>query len=515
MEFETPRAGTYRVGLAIEAPTIAALAPGQPRYSAEDLQEAVVIRYPYDWSYAGKRNVLNVRPRLVMPGVLAGGQVYLVETHELMAVRLEAANEGRTRALLLAHRVYNDGGDAATADLELEAGERVRLRVRVFDSIAEANRARFGPKPRLTGRMMQVAYRGWTATRFTEQDYRRVADKLQGVYDCAIIREVETHDWIPPIFHERGIKALSYQYLGALRRYTPQAPEGREAELGMMGAGGELHTAPKSPGGAWLLCDLRRPEMRDLFVQKARAAIEAGFDGVFLDGYPFWADATGRRGGNAPNAMQSLAHARWELLRDTAQTVHEANPEAVLGVLANQYYDSLGEADFVLKERMYFAWDEFAREFDDRRTSVAQDLDLAWEQGEAPYVAGALAHGVKGYSPISVQSAVHFLRRPTGLLYLGTGDFTPARLDEWLETVVALAREDDLYIAKIEPAECAVHFEGRSTIWADEDCTIELSRSAWLTDETGECQQHQVRRAQLVPERRYQILRECPQEVRE
>jgi hypothetical protein len=509
LALRAPRDGSYCFGLALEAATVTALAAGRPEYSAEALQESLTLRYPYDWTYQGSRNVLSVRPRLVMPGVAAGGRLYLMDTHELAAVRLEPTEAGLLRALLLAHRFHNDGGDAATAELRLRAGDRVRLDILVFDGLADANRSLFGTAEPMQGRMTQTAYRGWTARSFGEEEYREAARRLADAFDYVIVREVGIHDWIPPIFHQRGIKVIAYQYLAALRRYSAQVPEEREAALAMTGSGGQLYTAPTSPGGAWLLLDIRREQMRELLVARARAAIEAGFDGIFLDGTAFFADAAGRRGGNVPEADHSLAWAQWKLLSETADAVHAAAPGAFLGVLGNHYYDSLGAADFVVKERMYFAWDDFAREFDQRRTSVGQEFDLAWEDGQAPYVLKNLAYGVKGYSPISVQSALHFIRRPTGLFYMEPGDFLPDRLDAWLDTVLAIATQDDLYITSIDPPDCRVHFEGLATVWADQDCTVEFSRPACLLAESGECQQHQVNKAQLPVHRRYQVVRDC------
>lgn len=509
--FGPEREGVYSFGVSIEAPEIVALAPGLPSYRAASLPEPVVLRYPYDWTWHGKRNVLNARPRLVMPGIKAGGRVYLADTHELFSVKLERAGKVRVRALLLKHRVHNDGGDVAAADLRLRVGQRGQLDVLSFEDLAQANEARFGIAVPMKGRATQAAYRGWISASLTEAHYGKIAGKLKGTFDYVIVREVQCHDWLPPIFHAHGIKALSYQYLGALRRYSSQVSDAVERQMGMSDAVGGLYTAPRSPDGAWLLCDIRRSEVRRRFVQNARDAIRAGFDGVFLDGYPFWVDATGRRGGNAPNATCSLAHARWLLLREIRNAVHEADPDAKLGVLGNQYYDSLGEADFIVKERMYFGWDDFARQFDDRRTLVMQDFDVPFEEGQAPYAAKNVMYGVKGYSPISVQTCLHFLRRPTGLLYIGLGDFFPERLDDWLNALLAVATQDDLYITAIEPRSCRVHFAGLDTMWSDASCAVRFSMPACVaTEEHDEKHHHQVRQLQMTARTRYRVLRECP-----
>lgn len=509
LAFEAPADGVYRIGLAIIGESLTPLAPGLAEYAAADLVEPLTLPYPYDWSYVGKRNVLNY-PRLALPGVLAEGQVYVLDTRELTAAVLESTEDGRIRALLLAHRYLNDGADAATPDLVLRAGDSVNLDVQVFDGLRAAAEGRTTPPRSIEGTMVQVAYRGWIGQVYGESEYARVAEALGGVYDWVIVREVGTHDWIPPILHQRGLKAMAYQYIGALRRYSSQVTEEMPETIGIRGAGGEVYTAPYTPDGPWLLADIRRADVREFFVQRVVAAIDAGFDGIFLDGTIFWPDSTGRRGGDVPGAEHSLAWAHWKLLSEITAAVHAADPEAVVGCLGNDYYDALGETDFVLKERMYFAWDEFAREFPDRKTKLQAVQDVAHETGESPLVGTHLAYGVKGYSSIAVRTGMGLVRQPTGLWYLGTGDHTPGTLDQWLATVVDHA-SGGLRITAVEPEDTWLHFEARDVIYADADCRIELSEPATITDEVGEVLGSGVTAYKLHAETRYRLL-EAPDE---
>ncbi len=511
MRFEAPADDTYRVGVALIAPTIMPCAPALREYSATDLADPVILRYPYDWTYSGRRNVMNL-PRLAAPMVRAGARWFAVDTHELWSLRLQACDDGRVEALLLAHRYLNDGADGATVELALQAGERVEMRLRVAAG-SEGYRLLQRDRPPLAvpGTMTQCAYRGWTAVEYGRERYAKIADALAGHYDAVIVREIGTADWIAPIFHERGIRVLAYQYLGALRRGSAQVTDGSEAEIGMAGSGGGLYTAPASPNGPWLLGDIRRPEVRELFVRRAVEAIEAGFDGLFFDGTNFFTDDTGRRGGNVPDAQHSLAWAHWKLLGEICDAVHAADPEAIVGTLGNDYYDALAVADFVLKERMYFGWETLGRELDRRGTTVNMLRDLAFETGEAPLVATQLVYGVKGFSSIAVQTARHFIRHPTGAIYLGTGDHSPESLDLWLDVIERHATED-LYVIAIDPPECTLHFEGRDTVWSDQDCRIELSRPACLADVEGRCLAHQVAVAELSAERHYRLLHDCARE---
>ncbi len=503
LSFTAPDDGVYQIGLAIAAPAVTLLSPDQ----REGLAEPLVLRYPYDWTVATKRNVMGWATRLVMPGAIAGDRLFLVDTHELTSVRVEATADG-VRALLLSHRFVNEGWDTATPDLELAAGDEVALEVLTFGSIAEANRARWGENPGLQATMVQSAYRGWTANFMSDDGYREIAQRLAGIFDWLIVRETEARPELPPILHERGMKAIAYQYLGALRRYSTQVAAEDEVALGMTGSGGEVFTAPRSPDGAWLLLDIRRPEMRDLCVARAVAAIDAGFDGIFLDGTNLFADAAGHRGGNVSDAEHSMAWAHWKLLSEITVAVHAANPDAIVGCLGNNWYDAINAADFGLKERMYFSWGNFDRDFTKRVIAVRSDLDLHWEDGQAPYAAKGLAYGVKGVTPIGVATARHFVRRPTGLEYTDTGDMLPEDVPAWLDVVTTITT-GDLYLTAIEPEGCTAHFAGLDTFWADEDCHVTTPRPACLLDEAGACQTHQSTAFDLKAGIHYRLVTNC------
>ena len=507
VSFTARQAGEYTVGLSVEARELTPLTPSREAIKPGALTGAIELHYPYDWTWRGSGNVLNRRPRLVMPGVEAGGEVYIVDTHELCAVRIEPTDRGTLRARLLKHRYHNDGGDAASATLPLEAGERVQFDVRVFDTVAEANRARFGERKALRGKIAQAAFRGWAGKGLSREGYGRIARELKGSIDYMIVREIVPHAWIPPLFHKQGLQAWHYQYWGALRRHSTQVPDGLPDKIGLRDTAGRLYTAPTSPKGAWLLCDIRRKDVRHILVANARTAIEAGFDGVFLDGYAMWADATGRRGGYAPHAAYSLHHARWLLLREIVAACRAVRDDAVIGVLGNQYYDTQGEADCIAKERMYWSWVKFARHFDMRETRIRQDLDVAFENGDAFYAAKNVAYGFKGYSPWSVQSARHFVRWPTGLNYFGTGDFFPDRLADWLASIKAITRDGEPYIRAIDPASAYVSFEGRDTMHSAEACTVRFSAPVCAFRDGRHA--HRVKELALQPGIKYRLAAEC------
>lgn len=473
--FRAPVSGTYSVGMVLDADAITPLSPGRPSLASADVRTPRVLHYPYDWTWGGKGNVLSRRPRLVMPGVEADGKLYVVDTRELWSVRVQRSGGDRVTASLLAHRTHNDGGDVASDSLDLTAGEEVRLGVRVFDSLAQAKLALYGERERLSGRMVQIAYRGWTARSLSRDAYAKAARKLRGLTDYMIIREVEPLDWVPPLFHDQGIRVWHYQFWGALRRHSSQVTPELEQTIALRDSKGRLYTAPSSPNGSWLLCDIRRDDVRGKSVDSARRAVEAGFDGVFLDGYPVWADATGRHGGCVPGAGQSLHAARGQLLTEIRTACRAVRRDAVLGVLANQYIDIHGLADFALKERMYWAWEAWERQFDERRTRIAPDMDVAFETDEAPFAPANLAYGFKGHSPVAVHSARGFVRHPTELVYFGTGDFFPDRLDDWLDRMASLLGYRGPHVARIEPADASLVFDSTWSLRAEKPCLVTFS----------------------------------------
>ena len=333
VNLEAPVDGIYRFGIALRAPVIRPLSRRTYGYPPENDSAPQTIRYPYDWTYRKQGNVLN-RPRLILPGVRAVGKFYVLKTHEMTAISFDASGAD-ARALMLFHRFYNDGGDAASPDLKLGAGERRQLELRVFDSIKGANEARLGPTRPMRGLVIQPPYRMWTELRLGPKEYGRIADAFSGLVDFVIAREIEPRDWIGPIFHNRGIRVFAYQYIGGLRSKSIQIDDQLEREIGLTDSQGRRYAGPKSPGGNWTLCDIRRPEVRARFVDNARRAVRAGFDGVYLDGYPVYPDASGRRGGDASGAEMSLIHARWLLLCQIRAAIRGVDSDARLGVLGN------------------------------------------------------------------------------------------------------------------------------------------------------------------------------------
>jgi hypothetical protein len=505
--FAADRDGTYRFGMAISAAEISPLAPGVPHYTCASLHERLTLRYPYDWTWLNSNdgNVLNLRPRLVMPGVEAGGKLYIADTNELFSITLEPCGEGGgIRALLLAHRFYNDGGDRATPDWKLHRGDRSNFRVQIYPNLAAANLGRFGKHSPMQGNMTQPAYREWASESLSHEGYELVGSKLQGVFQFIIVREVEAPSWISQTLHRHGMKAIAYQYMGALRRFSPQVTPEIQRKIEMRDTNGQLYTAPRTNGN-WLLGDIRRPEILARFVNNARLAVRAGFDGIFLDGYPFWADTAGNIGGNVPDAQHSLAYARWVLLHEIKKAIREENPNATLGVLANQYFDSLGEADWTMRERMYFSW--AGGEENRTGVKVRKDLDRSFEANEAPYSAGPLVYGAKGFDPVAVQSEIHFIEHPTGLIYTDAGDFPEARLDQWLSTVRSAIAEKDLYISDIAPASCWIAFPSLGVIRSDGHCRVSFSRPVCVSDQSGP--RGGIRDLSVDPNVTYNVSREC------
>jgi len=538
--FQAPRAGIYSFGISISATELTPLVPGMRQHNCSSVTQPVVLRYPYDWTaHDFKSNILSSRPRLVMPGLNVDGQTYLANTHELFSLRLEPCKAGQIRALLLAHRFFNDGGDRATPELNLRAGETRKFVVQIYKDIKAANRDRFGEHdPTMRGNMVGIFFleqaedtgrendgfysaSGSThcCRSFTPEEWELTARKLQGVFQYAILRDQISRS-IAPIFHRHEVKIYHYEYLGAWRRHSAEVTPEVEQNFALRDVNGQMYMAPRSPNGVFLLVDIRKPEVRARLVEDARTAVRAGFDGIFLDGWPFWSDATGDVGGNVPSATESLAYARWLLLRETEKAIREENPKATLGILTNHYYDTLGVGDWGMKEFMYGSWYTVERASGNdlvghyqpaTGTVVRQGSGNGYEEEEAPYIPGPIAYGAKGFSPVAVQSSLHFIRHPTGLYYTDLGQFPAAALEKYLDDIVAVFKEKDLYITTLDPKNCGIRFEGKEEpiIQSTELCSVQFSRPVCLVQLPNGKPVSSTKSVALDPAARYKLLREC------
>jgi len=137
-------------------------------------------------------------------------------------------------------------------------------------------------------------------------------------------------------------------------------------------------------------------------------------------------------------------------------------------------------------------------------------LDVKVERDLLRYAAGNVVFGSKGYSPISVQTSLHFLRHSTGLVHFDCSDFLPQRLDDWLATLVAIATQDEIYLTSIQPERCWVHFEGLNRIWADEACTITFSRPVCVQSGSSSQHLHQIEKLEMTEHLKYEVLGACP-----
>lgn len=474
--------GVYRFGLDVEAPSINPLTKDQEIPGSATFTEPMAYRYPFDWEagpFTGSKPELL--PRLYSPGIRAGAHVLVLDTYEFTAINVFARGSNLV-ARFSKHRYYNDGGDRATADLSLTAGDPLEIELIVTTSIDKANAERFSPALPVSGNIVRTYYRRWNQAdkAMGSEQYAKIAKAMKGNLEIAMVREIVPDPAIAAVFHAAGVKAFHYQFAGALRRKSAQWNNRLEDTIALKDSLGALYTAP-DPNGSWALCDIRRPDVRARFVKNARRAIDAGYDGVFLDGYGFWLDAQGRFGANDPTAAMSLHCARLLLLREIKAEIRKANPQAVLGWLGNHLYDLHNEADFSIKERMYCHWISSTSNIEKRMSSVNTDSELWYEELAAPYVSHTSSYGAKGLSPIAVHSAYHFVRNPTGLWNLSTRDFFIDQLDFFVGTIRDIGENKDMYITTITPSgeniifEPYNHADGITTIWAENACKIIFS----------------------------------------
>ncbi len=533
--FRAPGDGTYSFGLSLEADDMAPLAPGMKAYNCASLAQPLTLRYPYDWTARDRNgNILSTHPRMVMPGLRAGGQIYLVDTHELFSVKV-ACEDGHPRALLLAHRFFNDGGDRATPELHLRTGETRDLIVRLYKDIQAVNRDRFGEHASMKGNMAGIFFlesdqdtgrendgfygkgSGACCRTFTAEEWETTARKLEGTFQYALIRD-RISTLIAPPFHRHGEKVYHYQYLGAWRLHSADVTPEIERDYALRDVNGKLYMAPR-PDGVFLLVDIRKPAVRARFAKDARDAVHAGMDGVFLDGWPFWGDTTGDVGGNVPAATESFAYARWQLLEETRAAIRAENPKATLGILTNHYFDTLGVADWMMREFIYGAWYSVEARSGNAQVGNYQpatgsrilQAEDPYEENEAPFIAGPIAYGAKGFSPIAVQSSIHFIRHPSGLYYTDEGQFPAADLEKYLDTLVSVFKKSDFYITDIDPQSCWIRFEGTVAMSSQGQCTVKFSRSACVTELPDGKPASGTEKLAMKPEVRYKVSRECGQ----
>src|ERR1700733_1177481 len=115
-------------------------------------------------------------------------------------------------------------------------------------------------------------------------------------------------------------------------------------------------------------------------------------------------------------------------------------------------------------------------------TVVRPGFDNGYEEQQARYIPGPVAYGAKGFSPIAVQSSLHFIRHPSGLYYTDLGQFPAAALEKYLDDIVSFFKEKALYITAVDPKNCEIRFEGKGEpiIQPTTHCRVQFSRPLCL-----------------------------------
>lgn len=527
-----PQDGTYRYGFALDAETITPMAFRTTKAGSALIHisagsiPADILRYPYDWTYRGSRNVLQ-QHRLWMPAIKAGGKLFLNNVTELTAFHFETTDDGKVRTLLLDYRFYNDGSDAASPDWNLKKGETKSFSIHVFNNLEAAYNFRINPpsnSPNVNRSLItNLYYGGWGSHRLAANKYTQAATQFKGVYDRVIIREggYDDYGWIPSLFHSKGIKVIDYEFIDGVRRKSQQqqsaaqwlrshgydVPSFQGFLLGMPDSGDQLLTNKR---GGHIIVNIRKPGIRQFLVSQAKTAIKMGFDGLFYDGGPFWIDSGGRLGtGNVPDAKMSLFHARWLLLKEVRAAIQQNNPQFKLGVLANQYIDVYAMADYLMKERMYTGWHN-SHSPGSRSTWVSQDNDIYYENKQAPFIPTNIVYGFKGVDPVSVQSALHFLRDPRGGFYLTSGQLSINRFDDLVDNQTAIGKQNQLYITQMQPGSARVYFgikkkDGVSVLTVERgNVTVTFSIPVWVSH-SGTINNTKKRKLTMKKNEKYKI----------
>ena len=134
------------------------------------------------------------------------------------------------------------------------------------------------------------------------------------------------------------------------------------------------------------------------------------------------------------------------------------------------------------------------------------NLDLDVELEQTPFIPNNPAYGSRGYGPVAAQSALHFIRYPTGMYRMGLGDFYIDQYREWSDDLVKTATQDGIFISKIKPSSAHVHFDGAYCIFVKEPVSVEFNRPvSVLKDLSGEKWQYHVKAIQMQPGVKYHI----------
>ena len=507
----------------------------------EDGPRGATSYYPYAWKDAADGPVREAES--VIPGYKAGGLHVVYDTNRLGAIAY-TVEPGRVRALFPAYREFNRGADSASSRFDLKAGDRAGMRIFHHAGLKHIQDARFGAPDRqaIEGKAIaQFPPRFWAPNPgvIARPDFARASDQeLCGQPDrgrgrpCFPTAEELTYfaDGLPQgeglallrlalpraqdadAIRAGGASPQFYMFFGAIgvRDADPAVP----LSWRLKDSAGKDFMAPRSDrsDGNWFLLDITRKPVRDFLIGRALEALDAGFDGLFLDGGYLWNGPDGRVGGDNPGAAMSHARARHVFLRELRQAMRARKPDALMGMLANRYQEYMHIADYVIREGTSVHWLDVRQPphlrvvaFDPRNRSAE-----AWQRRYGRLVASPVFFACKGPSAVLVRSCREAIAAPHAGFYYDSGDF------EIFDGAVAgaLLREvygpGDLFVTRVDGdrdveghgvSRLAIAGADAARVWFSRPAPLVRTRDWTPLDETRHLYQFQPGETYIPPDR--------------
>lgn len=479
------------------------------------------LRYPYDWTAPGKRPAREAES--IIPGFSAGGLNIVYDTPRLGQIAV-SAKPGRITGLFPYYSEYNRQGDRARARHRLKAGTDAHMRLYFHAGLAHIQDRRFGkparkamagraltqfvprfwaPSPGVidraglkrdpTGRYCGGADRGRGRVCFPTADEMRafasaVPKTKSGAPGIVIARVALPRAETARAIRNGGASPHYYLFFGAVG-FRDADPTVKPGWI-LTDSAGKPHMAPNSTRsrGNWLLLDLTQKAVRDFYVGRALEALDAGYEGIFMDGGFLWNMPNGMVGGDNPNARISQNHARHLLLRELRQEVKRRHPKALIGILANRYMEYMHHADYVSREGTALHWKpvralphERVVVFDPRYRSAK-----SWHARYGRLAQSPVIYACKGPSAVLVRSCRMAVDLPKAGYYYDSGDWHIYDSEIAASLLKEIYGPGDLYITRTEnDARIVAHGvsrlafdEGGGRVWFSRQAPL-LDVGAW------------------------------------
>lgn len=464
-------------------------------------------RYPYDWddTKTGVNYIAFIDQGLIMPGLHTGSNYYVSDTKRLTEVYYDwPFQTSYVRAIFYEHVEENNDYDTATYDLTLSSSETRTVTLDIDSDLEDLQDTRFGAPTSITGDVTQAPFKAWADVdgsgdlefpNISLAQYETIAEELSGRYDYVILRTLEPSAAISSIFHAEGVQVFYYMFWGAVRNTHPDKAT-MDADWFLEDSAGDEYTAPKSdPAGNWDLLNVRDPDVREYFVDRAVEAVDDfNFDGIFLDGPLHWRAKDGHVGGDVPGATDSWSYARWLLLDEMREAVRDVDSALHVGMLQGKYYwDHMHTNDYLLKENINFKWNNVSENPYYRESEINDNHGIEWTTHYEPYIKTNLAHGSKGVNPLLLETARRWSEPGTRLLnYNDIGDFFAGwrngaaytdYTDYFVNMLAGLADHKDSWITTVSNA-ADTRTVGPSRTFTDIATTLTFNRALPVWDET-------------------------------